>query len=208
MVLLDHFANKSNTFLSPSLSLFLSRSPISSHFLLGSPRSQIPDSRIAQFMVPCLFAIFYSNSKSLKLFCKKSGLNAANFTERVFFRNSSQKYSYTSAIRDKFCVCCNIIFFWKSHVWGLRHLSPVVPIVSDCWLCNLACFVVFKDPRHRGLFFSHFENFSLCGVVNLWARGLPLFMILIFDFETFYWSGVRMHMYIIDFDCIFLFQSL
>ena len=101
-----------------------------------------------------------------------------------------------------------LFFFWKSHVWGLRHLSPVVPIVSDCWLCNLACFVVFKDPRHRGLFFSHFENLSLCGVVKLWARGLPLFMILIFDFETFYWSGVRMHMYIIDFDCIFLFQSL
>ena len=52
MVLLDHFANKSNTFLSPPLSLSLSRSPISSHFLLGSPLPPIPDSRIVQLMVP------------------------------------------------------------------------------------------------------------------------------------------------------------
>ena len=47
----------------------------------------------------------------LQVFCENSSLNSANFTERVFFRISSQKYSYTSAIRDKFCVCCNIIFF-------------------------------------------------------------------------------------------------
>ena len=44
MVLLDHFANKSNTFLSLPLSL--------SHFLLGSPPPPIPDSRIAQLKVP------------------------------------------------------------------------------------------------------------------------------------------------------------
>ena len=53
MVLLDHFANKSNTF-RHSLSLSLSLSPISSHFLLGSPLPPIPDPRIAQLMVPCL----------------------------------------------------------------------------------------------------------------------------------------------------------
>ena len=51
MVLLDHFANKSNTF---RHSLSLSLSPISSHFLLGSPLPPIPDPRIAQLMVPCL----------------------------------------------------------------------------------------------------------------------------------------------------------
>ena len=50
MALLDHFANKSNPF-QHSLSLF--RSPISSHFLLGSPLPPIPDSRIAQLKVPC-----------------------------------------------------------------------------------------------------------------------------------------------------------
>ena len=49
MVLLDHFTNKSNTFLSLSS---LSSSPISSHILLGSPFPPIPDSRIAQSMVP------------------------------------------------------------------------------------------------------------------------------------------------------------
>ena len=55
IVLLDHFANKSNTFqhsLSPFLSLSLFRSPISSQFLLGSPLPPIPDSRIAQLKVP------------------------------------------------------------------------------------------------------------------------------------------------------------
>ena len=58
MVLLDHFANKSNTFqhslsLPLSLSLSLSRSPISSHFLLGSPLPPILDTRITQLKVPC-----------------------------------------------------------------------------------------------------------------------------------------------------------
>ena len=60
MVLLDHFANKSNTFqhtlslsLSPSLSLSLSRSPISSHFLLGSLLPPTQDTMIPQLKVPC-----------------------------------------------------------------------------------------------------------------------------------------------------------
>ena len=60
MVLLDHFANKSNTFqhslslpLSLSVSLPLSLSLSLSHFLLGSPLPPIPDSRIAQLKVPC-----------------------------------------------------------------------------------------------------------------------------------------------------------
>ena len=43
MALLDHFANKSNTFLLPSLS------PLSlSHFLLGSPLAPTPATRIPQ----------------------------------------------------------------------------------------------------------------------------------------------------------------
>ena len=48
MVLWDYFANKSNTFLSPS------RSSISSHFLLWSPLPPITDPSIAQLMVMVL----------------------------------------------------------------------------------------------------------------------------------------------------------
>ena len=44
MVLLDHFANKSNT--------FLSRSSISSHFLLGAPLPPTLATRLPQLMVP------------------------------------------------------------------------------------------------------------------------------------------------------------
>ena len=54
MFFLDHFAKKKQHFLSLSLSLSLSRSPISSHFLLGSPLPPFPDSRIAQLLVPWL----------------------------------------------------------------------------------------------------------------------------------------------------------
>ena len=54
MVLLDHFANKSNTF-QHTLSLSLSRSPISSYFLLGSPLPPTQE-RIPQLKVPCLVA--------------------------------------------------------------------------------------------------------------------------------------------------------
>ena len=53
MVLLGHFANKSNTFQKMNRSFSLSRSPIFSHFLRGSPLPPIPDSRIPQLKVPC-----------------------------------------------------------------------------------------------------------------------------------------------------------
>ena len=50
------------------------------------------------------FSVFVQLSNLV--FCENASLNSANFTERVFFA----KTLYTSAIRDKFCVCCNIIF--------------------------------------------------------------------------------------------------
>ena len=109
----------------------------------------------------------------LQVFCENSSLDSANFTERVFFRNSSQKYSYTSAIRDKFCVCCNIIFFLK--ITRLRFKAFVTCSPYSQWLLALqsGLFRSLQGPTAQRAFLLPFWK-----LLTLWRCQLvrlPLF---------------------------------
>ena len=103
MVLLDHFANKSNTFWH-SLSLSLSRSPISSHFFLGSPLPPTQDTRIPQLKEPWI---------DLPLPCNASlVVHCASIHSSIFQTHPLSCMSQLGSV----CICkCHFLLYnlWK-----------------------------------------------------------------------------------------------
>ena len=93
---------------------------------------------ILKFVSVSFYAIIYSNTNSLRLFCENSSLNLANFTDRVifcvtFFENFTPAQNYFSQVRPVPLVTNSMSAsdLWYKNVMSERRVPTDVEFVTN-----------------------------------------------------------------------------
>ena len=172
MILLDHFAKAT----------LFSRSPISSHFLLGSPLPPTPDTRILQLKVPCLAPEFPCAKCSVPGDMKVGQLSyerlvngsARNFCVcHLLFDQPSQNMSNRRRRHSQQCLTQNTLHHnWRVKVfWSDWQRMPepvkimpwkILPALSE-QLVRRSLLGVFWDSTR--LFVNKLWHFSVWAVL-------------------------------------------
>ena len=153
-----------------SLSRSLSRSPISSHFLLGFPLPPSPASRLAQLMVPCCVPItIQSEQRQIQtqrilednIICglRKADVHKDNCTS---MQRQSQRQSQPGTTNQR----CRKDHAWaREGIWTCRQ--PLIcncsnhPFVKDHWED-----IQRQRRSHKMFLFCTFNHYQLWSVIT------------------------------------------